>query len=220
VAPQLTRISLDGATVFVRSSALVLLCVLGASGRSAQFPVYDARHLQTIRWPADSPRPEEHSGDYTYAVAVVAGRPIGILRGAVGWGTGIIDESFTVLRHHREWTLDSLRDRPLARDRVWEALSFHNEAADAATGDQTRGHFSVGACLFIADDSLLAYGVFPDTSAAARAFIARERAANQAGYYRLAEDGKHLIKVAALASTFETRCRERLEIEGRGLTGS
>jgi len=116
--------------------------------------------------------------------------------------------------------VDSLGNRPHDPEPIWEALAFYNEAADAATGDRTKGHFAVSACLFIADDSLLAYGIFPDTSAEARAFIVRERAADQAGYYRVSEDGKRLIKVAALASTFETKCRKRLDIEGRGLARS
>ena len=206
--------------MFVRSSGFTVICVLGTSALALQLPTYNARHLQPILWPADSPRPEEHSGDYTYAVAVVGGRPVGIMRGAVGWGTGIIEESFTLLRHHRGWTLDSLRNRPLDNDRIWHALSFYNEAADAATGDPTKGHFSVGACLFVADDSLLAYGVFADTSAEARAFIAREKAFDQAGYYRFAQDGKTLIKVCLLAPSFEKKCRERLDIESRGLTRS
>jgi hypothetical protein len=195
-----------------RSVMLILISLFTFAAPVDQLPVYVPHRLRPVPWPPGSPTPEFHSEDRTGAVTNLGARSIGILRFPTAWGTGVIDEWFMVLGISNRITLDSLRELGWrAGDSLWAARSYYNES-DALSPVR----FTVAACLLIADDSLVAYGVIADTNAYAREFMAREQLV-ESGYYGLASGGRRLKKVANTAPGFESRCREQLQIEGRGL---
>jgi hypothetical protein len=200
--------------------ALVGSALFSLQAGGSPLPVYHPQHLQPVAWPPNSPTPGFHSNDVTYATLVLSGEKFGVLRGAWAWGTGIVEERFTLMMYRPGWDLDSLYSKPDSGPRrLWNGLSFRGEWADEATGDPRKGHFTVSGCLFVADDSLIALGIYPDSSSAAKDYVSQHMP-DKAGFYRWDTPTTQFVKVAKSGSDFEGPCLRQAQAEGRGLDAS
>jgi hypothetical protein len=86
--------------------------------------------------------------------------------------------------------------------------------AYATSGDTTKGTvWWVAACLFVADDTLLGYGVVADTNTEARAYA--DNVLPKAGYYRFNPRTRTATKVASLAPSFAQHCTEDVHRQRR-----
>jgi len=71
--------------------------------------------------------------------------------------------------------------------------------------------------LFIADDSLLAYGIVRDNGSDSPAWAERSTANAQPGFYRRKRDRKGFVRVASANPDFNHVCRAQLGREGRAI---
>ena len=194
---------------------LLAFIVLAVAWTQSALPVYTPKHLRPISWPPDSPGPEFHSGDFAGAVEIIQGHRVGIRRAAVSWGTGVLDEWYSVFALPTAVPAESVAVRSGVGDSLWSGRSYLDDCASCATGDSTRQDLSVGGCLFIADDSLLAYGVVRDNGSDSPAWAERSTANAQPGFYRPTRDGRGFVRVARASPDFNHVCRAQLGREGR-----
>ena len=186
-----------------------------ASSASAPIPVYVPAHLSAIAWPPGSPGPGFHGSDYTGAIVQLGPRRLGVIRKAIiPWGTGIMNEGYFVFDIDSGITPDSIATRdPAVGKLLWWARSYHMEWIPDTSGGRPTWF---GGCLFVADDTLFAYGAVTDSSAEATAFAAEQKVTEQNGYYRLLSRPDTIVKVATLSPTFLPICRARIDSEQRG----
>ena len=185
-----------------------------ADPSSAQLPTYTPHRLHPIPWPADSPTPQLHASDFALVFFTVSGDSLGIQRSPVAWGTGVVDEWFFVFVPPAN---GEQLPGAFHRDSLWAATSFYDECGACATGDPQHGRITVAGCLFVADDSLLAYGVVHDSSTAARSYADSTGMRRLTGYYRFVRSSRRLMKVANIDRAFLVQCRTQLATEGRSV---
>ena len=178
-------------------------------------PVYVPHHLRPIPWPPHSPDPGFHMSDVTGVIVPIGRLRIGIQRIAViPWGTDIMNEAYFVFLVEARASADSVAVRGGGvGDSVWSGRSYYI----GLNGPTESAGFSwVGGCLFVADDSLLAYSIVTDTTAGARAFVNELRLRRQSGYYHFDPHLRTFVKIADRAPAFDRVCRAQLIAEQRG----
>ena len=207
-----------------RHFQILCLACLGAAvyrcaptpSQAVRLPEYRPGHLRPIAWPANSPGPGFHSADHTWALDSVGRLRIAIQRAAAGWGTGYVDEWYSVYHAAKGELAESLdASGPGDRVKLWTARSYHREWLQPNSPDT----WAAAGCFFVADDSLLAYGVVLDRAPQAQAFAGEERLLGLAGYYRYRADSDAFVKIANLRLEFHDVCRAQLKDEERGLGG-
>ena len=179
-------------------------------------PVYVARRLAPIQWHGGN----FDASDVHSAIMKIAGEAIGIRRELSGRGTGYGDEWYFVFVVDSRARPDSIGlDAPGVGDELWIGRSWHMEwrPGHPPPAPDSMGTMSVAAaCLFVADDTLLAYSVVTDTTQHARAFANNEHMLSGAGYYRHDRTRQRFVRVASAGPALDKSCRAELQAEGRG----
>ena len=152
--------------------------------------------------------------DFTGVVERVNGLRVGIRRTViVPWGTGLMNEAYVVYPFDEGFPAESVAALGFLRsDTLWTARSYHLEWAGPGAPDV---YGRVAGCLFVADDTLLAYGVVLDSTAQAHSFAESEGMLAKIGYYRFFSEDRRFLKVANVALDFVATCRSRLKLEQR-----
>jgi len=179
---------------------------------------YQPRALAPIRWPDNATGPQDRGMNFTEVPLYLGSSRLTLVRKETGWGTCVLVEGFAVYdvdknRLHRARTHD---DTVAAWHQVWDALSYEMDCTRAfATGnDSTNGTvYWIAGCLFVADDSLLAYGVVSDTNPEAKTYV--DSLLKRAGYYRYNVHNRTVTKVASLGSGFAKSCKEDVHRQKR-----
>ena len=197
---------------------LTLLLAL-SSPLPAQTPSpYQPHTLTAIPWPDTATGPEDRGFNFTELPLRLGTSRLTLLRRETGWGTCVLVEGFELYDVDRA-ALSRARtkaDSVAAWHKAWDALSYEMDCfeAYATRGDSTNGTaWWVAACLFVADDSLLGYGLLSDTAREAKAYA--DSFQQKAGYYRFDAGTRAAKKVASLAPSFAQRCREDVHKQRR-----
>lgn len=208
--PQFKRDPLGGPYLppITRVLFLGLLTLTALGSLTAQaLKSYAPHTLAAIPWPAGATSPEDRGMNYSKVSLRIGSSVFTLTRWETAWGTCVLEEGFSL------YDVDSSQvarartqeDTTRAWRELWRAPSYEMACAYAKNSPVGEGPpWWAAACLFVADDSLVAYGLTHDPSADARAFADSLRP--RQGYYRVDRRTHSVERVAALAPGFAAPC--------------